>query len=108
MDVATNKILSYSCFSRLIKSLGQRAGYKKRLSSYCFRSGYGNAIESEFLSYIVVSATANLSQKPLLRAGAAWAIRRSSSSCEDTLSAGAIWADAAATARTLVVEGAGG
>jgi hypothetical protein len=45
----------------------------------------------------------------LLRAGAAWAIRRSSS-CEDMLSAGATVSektDAAAAVGTSVVEGAG-
>jgi hypothetical protein len=51
-SVSSDKILTYSCFSSLIKSLGQRAGYQERLSSYSFRRGYGNAIKSKLLPHV--------------------------------------------------------
>jgi hypothetical protein len=43
--ISETKIWTYNCFSKQIKGLGQRAGYRDTLSSYCFRRGYANAIE---------------------------------------------------------------
>ncbi|KAF2865404.1 hypothetical protein BDV95DRAFT_259090 [Massariosphaeria phaeospora] len=44
-SISPSKILSYDCLNNLVKSVGQRAGYKERLSAYCFRRGYGNQID---------------------------------------------------------------
>jgi hypothetical protein len=43
--ISETKIWTYTCFSKQLKGLGQRAGYRDTLSSYCFRRGYANAIE---------------------------------------------------------------
>jgi hypothetical protein len=47
--ISDNNIWNYNCFSNQIKSLGQRAGYEDRLSAYCFRRGYANAIQGMFM-----------------------------------------------------------
>jgi hypothetical protein len=44
--VSENDILTYNCFNNMIKVVGQRAGYRDRLSIYCFRRGYAVTIES--------------------------------------------------------------
>jgi hypothetical protein len=45
--ISPDKILSYSCLHNLIRGIGERAGYAQRLRPYCFRRGYGNAINSK-------------------------------------------------------------
>ncbi|KAH7551112.1 hypothetical protein BM1_09986 [Bipolaris maydis] len=44
-SISPTRILTYYGFHWMIRSLGQRAGYKDKLTSYCFRRGYGNAID---------------------------------------------------------------
>ncbi|KAJ5055093.1 hypothetical protein J3E72DRAFT_178899, partial [Bipolaris maydis] len=45
-SISPTRILTYYGFHWMIRSLGQRAGYKDKLTAYCFRRGYGNAIDS--------------------------------------------------------------
>jgi hypothetical protein len=47
--ISDKNIWNYNCFSNQIKSLGQRVGYEDRLSAYCFRRGYANAIQGLFM-----------------------------------------------------------
>ncbi|KAJ5035249.1 hypothetical protein J3E74DRAFT_232059 [Bipolaris maydis] len=44
-SISPTRILTYYGFHWMIRSLGQRAGYKDKLTAYCFRRGYGNAID---------------------------------------------------------------
>ncbi|EOA89662.1 uncharacterized protein SETTUDRAFT_104713 [Exserohilum turcica Et28A] len=44
-SISPTRILTYDGFHVMIRNLGQRAGYKDKLTSYCFRRGYGNAID---------------------------------------------------------------
>ncbi|XP_014561718.1 hypothetical protein COCVIDRAFT_33313 [Bipolaris victoriae FI3] len=44
-SISPIRILSYFGFHWMIRSLGERAGYKDKLTAYCFRRGYGNAID---------------------------------------------------------------
>lgn len=43
--ISHSKILTYGCLRTLLLGLGQRAGLKDRLTSYCFRRAYGNALD---------------------------------------------------------------
>jgi hypothetical protein len=40
-------IPSYACINNMVKGTGERAGYKQRLSTNCFRRGLGVAINSK-------------------------------------------------------------
>jgi hypothetical protein len=46
-NVSPDRILTYDCLNGMLKNLGQRAGYEDKLSAYCFRRGYGNAVDSK-------------------------------------------------------------
>ncbi|KAL5372751.1 hypothetical protein DPSP01_013267 [Paraphaeosphaeria sporulosa] len=42
--ISPDKILTYSSLHNAILGLGQRAGYKQKLTAYCFRRGFGHAM----------------------------------------------------------------
>jgi hypothetical protein len=47
--VSPDKMWKYASFNTLLKGAGQRAGYEERLTTYCFRRGFGFAIDSKLI-----------------------------------------------------------
>lgn len=45
--ISEDQILKYNPLEHQLTQLGQRAGYKQRLTPYCFRRGVGAALDSK-------------------------------------------------------------
>lgn len=59
-NISPDRIITYGCFNDMIKSLGQRAGYKDKLTPYCFRRGFGSKVNGTSQLLIWWSISTNL------------------------------------------------
>lgn len=57
--ISEEKIWSYDCFNLVLRGVGQRAGYKENLSTYCFRRAFAHAVQSRHFNCISKGGAAN-------------------------------------------------
>lgn len=49
-SISATNILTFAVWNSCLVNLGERAGYEEKLTSYCFRRGVGNALDSMYAS----------------------------------------------------------